>query len=225
MFKEHELLYELEDTGAIVIVAQDQLMPLVRTVLPRTALQTVFVTSLAEMLPAEPTMPVPETARMEKVDCPDAIDLLLALRAATEAPPSVSVDLDDPAALNYTGGTTGMPKGCVHTQRDMIYTAATTCTCANQTSAADVILNFHPMFWIAGENSGVIFPIFTGATLILLARWDPAGLDGCGGDVSRDRRRAAGGQRGRDHGADGPGRARFQQPARDAGIVVRQEAE
>src|SRR5262249_1212672 len=30
MFKEHELLYELQDTGAEVIVAQDQLMPLVR---------------------------------------------------------------------------------------------------------------------------------------------------------------------------------------------------
>ncbi len=77
------------------------------------------------------------------------------------------------AALNYTGGTTGMPKGCVHTQRDMIYTAATTCTCANGSTPDDVMLNFHPVFWIAGENFGVIFPVFAGATLVLLARWDP----------------------------------------------------
>ena len=86
----------------------------------------------------------------------------------------MQVGLDDVAALNYTGGTTGMPKGCVHTQRDMIYTAATTGTCANGTTADDVMLNYHPVFWIAGENFGLIFPIFSGATVVLLARWDPA---------------------------------------------------
>jgi fatty-acyl-CoA synthase/long-chain acyl-CoA synthetase len=38
------------------------------------------------------------------------------------------------------------------------------------------MLNFLPMFWIAGENSGLINPIFTGATLVLMARWDPLGV-------------------------------------------------
>lgn len=33
-------------------------------------------------------------------------------------------DLDSLAALNYTGGTTGLPKGCMHSQRDMVYTVA-----------------------------------------------------------------------------------------------------
>ncbi len=173
MFKEHELLYELEDTGAVAMVAQDQLMPLVRTVLPRTALRAVFVTSLAEMLPAEPTLPVLAGIRAARLDCPDAVDLLPALAAVRAVPPAVEVGLDDVAALNYTGGTTGMPKGCVHTQRDMIYTAATTCTCANGSTSDDVMLNFHPVFWIAGENFGLVFPVFCGATLVLLARWDP----------------------------------------------------
>ena len=173
MFKEHELLYELEDTGAVAIVAQDQLMPLVRTVLPRTALRTVFATSLAEMLPDAPSLPVLDSISQPKQDCPDAIDLFPALRGVTAAPPAVEVGLDDAAALNYTGGTTGMPKGCVHTQRDMIYTAATTLTCGSGVDSGDVMLNFHPVFWIAGQNSGVIFPVFIGATLVLLARWDP----------------------------------------------------
>ena len=172
MFKEHELLYELEDTGATALLAQDQLMPLVRAVLPRTGLRTVFVTSLSEALPDAPTLPVPESAAAPKQSCPDAIDLLPALRDAG-TPPVVGVGLDDVAALNYTGGTTGMPKGCVHTQRDMIYTAATFGTCANGSTSDDVILNFHPVFWIAGENMGVIFPIFSGATVVLLTRWDP----------------------------------------------------
>ena len=174
MFREHELIYELEDTGAVALVAQDQLMELVRTVQPRTSVRTVFVTSLVDMIPAEPSLPVLDSIRAPRVECPDTIDLLPALAAVTAPPPDVVVGLDDVAALNYTGGTTGMPKGCVHTQRDMIYTAATTNTCANGSTPDDVMLNFHPVFWIAGENFGLIFPIFCGATVVLLARWDPA---------------------------------------------------
>lgn len=174
MFREHELLYELTDTGAVAMVAQDQLMPLVDVVRERTSLRVVFTTSLAEMLPDDPALPVPESTRQPRLEVGTAIDLMPALRAASGAtPPAVAVGLDDVAALNYTGGTTGLPKGCVHTQRDMIYTAATTCTCANSAGSDVVILNFHPVFWIAGENTGVIFPVFTGATVVLLARWDP----------------------------------------------------
>ena len=173
MFKEHELLYELEDTGAVVLLAQDQLLPLVHALQARTPIRTVLTTSLAEMLPVEPTLPVPESAAQPKQDCPGTIDLLPALATMTAPPPAVTTSLDDIAALNYTGGTTGMPKGCVHTQRDMLYTAATTNTCANGSDQNDVMLNFHPVFWIAGENFGLIFPIVAGATLVLLARWDP----------------------------------------------------
>jgi len=103
-------------------------------------------------------------------------DLMPALYACREQAPAVVADLDAIAALNYTGGTTGMPKGCVHTQRDMLYTAATTCTVANQVRPDDVVLNFMALFWIAGENAGMIFPIFSGTTVILLARWDPVGV-------------------------------------------------
>ncbi|HEY0418907.1 MAG TPA: AMP-binding protein [Acetobacteraceae bacterium] len=176
MFKEHELLYELNDTEAAVILAQDQLMPLVREVAPRTALRRLISTSIAEMLPADPTLPVPPGLDRPAIACPDATDLLPALAGITEPPPAVEVGLDDIAALNYTGGTTGMPKGCVHTQRDMVYTAATACICALEGTERDVMLNFFPVFWIAGEDMGVIFPVFLGATVVEMARWDALGF-------------------------------------------------
>src|SRR5690606_23486516 len=34
-------------------------------------------------------------------------------------------------------------------------------------------LNFFPQFWIAGQNHGLVYPIFSGTTLVLLLRWDP----------------------------------------------------
>ncbi len=103
------------------------------------------------------------------------LDLMPALRDDSLSVPRVAPNLDAPAALNYTGGTTGMPKGCVHTQRDMIYTAATTCSVANDIGPNEIALNYMSLFWIAGENAGMIFPIFTGSTVVLLARWDPVG--------------------------------------------------
>lgn len=114
---------------------------------------------------------------------PGTIDLMPALATCSAAPPQVAPDLDAVAALNYTGGTTGMPKGCVHTQRDMLYTAATGCTMSGMlapdrhgAAPDEVSLNFMSMFWIAGENIGLIYPIFSGGTLVLLARWDPVGV-------------------------------------------------
>ena len=177
LFKEHELAYELNDSGARVVIVLDQLASMVNDVRPRTPVQTVITTSFQDMLPETPTIPVPSSVMAARLPMlPDTIDLMPALADCTEAPPKVIPDLDAVAALNYTGGTTGMPKGCVHTQRDMLYTAATTCTIANDIRQDDIILNFLSLFWIAGENFGLIFPVFGGNTLVLLARWDPVGV-------------------------------------------------
>ena len=96
-----------------------------------------------------------------------------ALAAQPATPPAHRPQLDDMAALNYTGGTTGLPKGCIHTQRDMLYTAASNFGIALERAEDTVFLSFFPQFWIAGENLGIIFPVFCGATLVLLSRWDP----------------------------------------------------
>ncbi|WP_156640032.1 AMP-binding protein [Bosea sp. PAMC 26642] len=176
LFRETELAFELNDTGARIIVALDSLMPLLRRVRADTPVETVFVTSFAEMLPAKPTMPVPQALLQPRIACDDAIDLLPALGDVDTPAPVVQPDLDAVAALNYTGGTTGMPKGCVHTQRDMLYTAGTGLAASFDLSPDDVVVNFVPIFWIAGEDTGLLFPIVAGATVVLMARWDAVGF-------------------------------------------------
>ncbi|SPK71311.1 Long chain fatty acid-CoA ligase [Cupriavidus taiwanensis] len=182
LFKEHELVYELNDAGATTIIVQDQLAPLLMSVRAQTALRAIYTTSAGALLPAQPELPLPAGLDAPALAIEGAIDLLQALRdtAPVALPP---VDLDALAALNYTGGTTGLPKGCMHTQRDMLYTAAASYALTGGVDAArlaegsdDVMLNFLPMFWIAGENLGLIYPIFSGATVVLLARWDPVAV-------------------------------------------------
>ena len=167
-----ELAYELNDTDAEVIVALDQLAATVEQVRGETKLREVIVTSFADVLPAKPSIPVPDSITGPRLAVPGATDLLPALVAMPAPMPLPPAGLDDVAALNYTGGTTGMPKGCVHTQRDMVYTAAANQGISVTSSEDSVFLSFFPEFWIAGENFGLIFPLFTGATLVLLARWD-----------------------------------------------------
>ncbi len=170
-----ELAYELNDTDAEVIVALDQLAPVVDQVRGETKLREVIGTSFADVIPDQPSIPVPESIRGPRIAVPGATDLLPALAALPEPKPLPPAGLDDIAALNYTGGTTGMPKGCVHTQRDMVYTAAANHGISVVSREDSVYLSFFPEFWIAGENFGLIFPLFAGATLVLLARWDAVG--------------------------------------------------
>lgn len=167
-----ELAYELNDTDAEVIVALDQLAATVEQVRGETKLREVIVTSFADVIPAQPSIPAPDSITGPRLAVPGATDLLPALEAMPAPTPLPPAGLDDVAALNYTGGTTGMPKGCVHTQRDMVYTAAANQGISVVSNEDSIFLSFFPEFWIAGENFGLIFPLFTGATLVLLARWD-----------------------------------------------------
>ena len=167
-----ELAYQLTDCGARVIVSFDQLLPTVRQVAEECRLRLLISTSLSELCPAEPPFAVPDLLLAPKLPITDTIDLLPALsdiEPRTDLPEPM---LDDIAALNYTGGTTGLPKGCIHTHGDMLYTCASFLPAALGLDSERVSLNFMPEFWIAGENAGLLFPVFGGTTLVLLARWD-----------------------------------------------------
>src|SRR5699024_4643041 len=88
----------------------------------------------------------------------------------------MSADLggvDSLAALNYTGGTTGLPKGCQHTQRHMLYTAASAGTATDLAADGSLVtLCYIPIFWIAGEDLGLLLPFVYGGTSVLMSRWD-----------------------------------------------------
>jgi fatty-acyl-CoA synthase/long-chain acyl-CoA synthetase len=167
-----ELGYQLNDSGAETLLCFDQLLPIVRQVRGETPLRRLLATSLSELCPATPSLPPPDMLLAPKLAVDDFIDFLPALEACRGPVPQHQARLDEVAALNYTGGTTGLPKGCVHTHGDMLYTCASYLSVANRLEQDSVLLNFLPEFWIAGENGGLLFPVFAGCRLVLLARWD-----------------------------------------------------
>lgn len=167
-----ELAYQLNDSGAAVLLCFDQLLPVVRAVQAETPVRLLIATSLGELRPATPSLPLPDLLLAPKASAEDCLDFYPALAACQAPTPSHQPRLEDAAALNYTGGTTGLPKGCIHTHGDMLYTCASFVPVALGLDPQSVMLNFLPEFWIAGENAGLLFPVYAGCALVLLARWD-----------------------------------------------------
>lgn len=170
MFQRLEIRYELEDTQARLAFILDDLAGEFDAGSAGTAIEKVIATSITDFLPTESALP-----RGTHADAPPApgAERLMDIFASTEHPvPDDPLDIDALAALNYTGGTTGMPKGCEHSQRHMLYTAATGAIQNNGLDRASVSLLYFPVFWIAGED-GFLVTLVTGSTLVLQYRYDP----------------------------------------------------
>ncbi|MGH1488441.1 MAG: class I adenylate-forming enzyme family protein [Acidimicrobiales bacterium] len=79
---------------------------------------------------------------------------------------------DDPVLMVYTSGTTGEPKGAVHTQASLLYTVLN--GVAHQDLAADDrILTVLPLFHVGGLNIQTLPALYVGATVHLQRRFDP----------------------------------------------------
>ena len=87
------------------------------------------------------------------------------------APPPLTVGPTDLAILPYTSGTTGLPKGCMHTHASIMHNAVASGLWGNG-SAEAVLLVVVPMFHITGMVSVMHAAIRLGATLVIMPRWD-----------------------------------------------------
>jgi fatty-acyl-CoA synthase len=83
----------------------------------------------------------------------------------------VTTQAEDLAVLPYTSGTTGLPKGCMHTHGTIMHNAMSSGLWANGTPE-NKCLCVVPMFHITGMVSVMHATIFLGASLILMPRWD-----------------------------------------------------
>ena len=113
------------------------------------------------LLPRHPLPPLPGG---EVLAWEAALDNALPL-------PPLQVGPDDLAVLPYTSGTTGAPKGCMHPHRSLMHNAVASSLWGNGTSETIALLVV-PMFHITGMVSVMHASIWSGATLVMMPRWD-----------------------------------------------------
>jgi len=161
MNRTEELRHYVEDSDArIAIVGQDVL----REIEP-LGLERLLPIVYSDYLSAPTDLPLPDFVRL-----PGSGSWKEALSANLEPGPHLAGP-DDLAVMPYTSGTTGKPKGCMHTHSSV---QATTVPYLYWRGAqeASVVLCAMPMFHVTGMQAGMNAPIHIAATLVVLSRWD-----------------------------------------------------
>ncbi|MBD5606687.1 MAG: AMP-binding protein, partial [Candidatus Eremiobacteraeota bacterium] len=91
---------------------------------------------------------------------------------ARREPGPMTAHGDDLALLPYTSGTTGRPKGCVHTHRSLQTTTFSVAMWGGVAGPGARILSTLPFFHVTGMTCDMNAGFFTGATLVMLTRWE-----------------------------------------------------
>jgi len=130
---------------------------------------------LAEELDlARPACPALRRVMLFETDAPDAVEARLAAKPPTFA--DVRTFAVDTALIAFTSGTTGKPKGTMHSHRDVI--AACDCWPKHTLKATpdDVFTGSPPLAFTFGLGGLLVFPMRIGATTLLVERPSPEAL-------------------------------------------------
>jgi len=176
LYVEPEIRHQVRDAGCETLVAFDQVYPRVEPVLRQGHLKRVILAGVADYLPWLKRLLYPLKARREghQVRSPDH-PAVHAFRRLLEVPPeapAVSIGPDDTALLQYTGGTTGVPKGVVLTHRNLVTnTWQIRNWIPSLREGEAVFLGVLPFFHVYGMSVCQNLSICTGSALVLLPRF------------------------------------------------------
>ena len=150
-----EVVYILEDAGVRALIYHDAFTAAVDAVRAELADLELLV-CIGEKKSAAADIAWPE------------------LLATEAAPPEIALDpAEDLAAILYTSGTTGQPKGAMLTHRNLVANSVSTEMALQLEPGKDVLLVVLPMFHAFAATVCMIFPLLNGCTMVTLPRFDP----------------------------------------------------
>ena len=175
MSKAAEVQHYAADSGACIAFVAQELLPALafgegegdlRAALVHAYADAIDASASDDTLPGWVTAPRAPLADARLHGFEQAI-------ARGLAPAALPLSPDDLAVLPYTSGTTGHPKGCMHTHATLLASLASSAVW-KQLHVETVTLAVAPLFHMLGLQNGMNLPMFLGATAVMMPRWDPA---------------------------------------------------
>jgi long-chain acyl-CoA synthetase len=180
LYTEREVRHQVEDAGIEIMITLDvamlhaKLLPLLGT----SPLKKLVMCAMADALPFPKNLLYPivkrsDVARWPRDDRHVAWRDLIGNDGVFDAP---AIDLhNDVAVLQYTGGTTGVPKGAMLTHANLsanVEQASLWCGAGLVLTPRDKMLGVIPFFHVFGMTAVMNFAVLRGITIVPLPRFD-----------------------------------------------------
>ena len=178
LYVERELEHQWAESGVETVFVLDLLWPRMEGLRRKLPLKRVIVTGVQDYLPFPKNVLFPFRARSQgkwaKVPAGNGVFQFKRLVRRGPAPPPADLSPDDLACLQYTGGTTGLPKGAMLTHRNLVASVSQIRAFLLQghEDAQDRAIAILPLFHVYGMNGVMNLGVHLAATLILLPRLD-----------------------------------------------------
>ncbi len=174
VYTSHEVRFQLENSGARAIICQDILYDKVARC--GAPIDLAILTSIGEYLPALKRLFGQKASAIPPA--PNLHWLQDLLKKHPPQPPAVAIDpRADLAALPYTGGTTGHPKGVMLTHYNLIAAQSMGQAAFPTVDAGkEVVLAFLPFFHIYGQVVIMLNGLAQGNLLVLFTTPDTEGI-------------------------------------------------
>lgn len=180
LYTERELQYQMADSGAKVILVMDILYPRAMKILHETKIENVIVSGIKDYLPFPKNLVYPFIQKKQygfsvKVEHSGTNHLFTEIMKMAKTD-KIEQDFDfenDLALLQYTGGTTGYPKGVMLTHKNLI---ANTLMCDawmyKCKKGEETILGILPFFHVYGMTTVLILSVMQQGKMVLLPKFD-----------------------------------------------------
>ncbi len=167
----NELRHYVKDTGAkVAIVAQDifaQMSPLLSE-----GLEQILVAAYSDYLKRPTDFKMPDFVRAPRLALAGpGLTLWSDMLARQLRPGPLTVGPDDLCVMPYTSGTTGHPKGCMHTHRGAMASVVASMQWFDSHHDSTT-LSVLPFFHVTGMQGSMSGPLYQGSTMVVLPRWD-----------------------------------------------------
>jgi long-chain acyl-CoA synthetase len=177
LYTERELTLQLDDSDAKLLVTLDLLLPRVHKIKGATKIETIVTCHINDYLPflKKQLFPYVKKGMYRKVEPqPHVYEFMDLIGKYSDASLESKAQWDEPAAIIYTGGTTGVSKGAVLTHANISTVVQQfTSWFPDLKDSFQNLMGIYPIFHSAGYTVSQNLPIWNGWCCTLVPRPDP----------------------------------------------------